>query len=250
MLSGPLPPGLPRVTISTVRRTFTAVSYFLTWAGTRSAASPSRPATLGGLTPADLEDFHRHLTAALRTRGMRAHYRASARLLWHYRATLSDPLPFDPAGLDGWGEPNHVRPGREPHRPHRRDSDRAADHLGAAVHRRLRPRHPRRRGRGIPAACRPARRTRPPLRPGVLEELLASYERDHRPLPGYGGKPNATFLARKLGCYPSTLRRSPLLATAAARTGVDTGTYLDTRPALPAGRAAVAGADRLQHPRP
>src|SRR6202045_1786438 len=53
MLSGPLPPGLPRGTISTVRRTFTAVSYFLTWAGTRSAASPSRPATLGGLTPAD-----------------------------------------------------------------------------------------------------------------------------------------------------------------------------------------------------
>ena len=39
---------------------------------------------------------------------MRAHYRASARLLWHYRATLSDPLPFDPGGMHkGWGEPNH-----------------------------------------------------------------------------------------------------------------------------------------------
>ena len=68
------------------------------------------------------------------------------------------------------------------------------------------------------------------LRPGALEELLASYERGHRLLPGFCGKPNATFLARKLGCYPSTLRRSPLLTTAAARTGVDTGTYLDTRP--------------------
>jgi hypothetical protein len=39
-----------------------------------------------------------------------------------------------------------------------------------------------------------------------------------------------TFLARKLGCHPSTVRRSPLLADTAARTGVDTGTYLDTRP--------------------
>lgn len=42
---------------------------------------------------------------------MRAHYRASARLLWHYRATLSDHLTFDPAGLDGWGEPNHAARG-------------------------------------------------------------------------------------------------------------------------------------------
>ncbi len=67
LLSGPLPPGLARVTISTVRRAFTAVSYFLTWAGTRSAASPSRSDSLGGLTPADLEDFHRRLTAEFRT---------------------------------------------------------------------------------------------------------------------------------------------------------------------------------------
>jgi hypothetical protein len=230
MLSGPLPPGLPRVTISTVRRTFTAVSYFLTWVGARSAASPSRPATLGGLTPADLEDFHRHLTAALRTRGMRAHYRASARLLWHYRATLSDPLPFDPGGIHGWGEPNHSARGEN--RTARIDEtvigplitwalrftdDFAPDILAAAAE-----------GFQLHAArlAAPGRR----LRAGVLEELLASYEREHRSLPGYGGKPNATFLARKLGCYPSTLRRSPLLTTAAARTGVDTGTYLDTRP--------------------
>jgi hypothetical protein len=49
MMSGPLPPGLPRVTISTVRRAFTAVAYFLTWAGARSAVSLSRPAALGRL---------------------------------------------------------------------------------------------------------------------------------------------------------------------------------------------------------
>jgi hypothetical protein len=42
---------------------------------------------------------------------MRAHYRASARLLWHYPATLSDHLTFDPAGLDGWGEANHAARG-------------------------------------------------------------------------------------------------------------------------------------------
>ncbi len=230
LLSGPLPPGLPRVTISTVRRTFTAVAYFLTWAATRAAASASRPASLGGLTPADLEDFHRHLTVAFRTRGMRAHYRASARLLWHYRSVLSDPLPFDPAGLEGWSEPNHSARGEN--RTARIDEtvigplitwalrftdDFAPDILAAAAE-----------GFELHAArlAAPGRQ----LRPGTLEDLLVSYERDHRPLPGYGGKPNATFLARKLGCYPSTLRRSPLLATAMARTGVDTGTYLDTRP--------------------
>ena len=232
LLSGPLPPGLPRVTISTVRRTFTAVSYFLTWAGTCSAASPSRSGSLGGLTSADLEDFHRHLTAEFRTRGMRAHYRASARLLWHYRATLSDHLTFDPAGLDGWGEPNHAARGEN--RTARIDEtvigpliawalrftdDFAPDILKAAAE-----------GLQLHAArlAAPGRA----LRPGALEELLAGCERDHRPLPGFNGKPNATFLARKLGCYPSTLRRSQLLAAAAARTGVDTGTYLDTRPAF------------------
>src|SRR5579859_2639399 len=107
MLSGPLPPGLPRAAISSVRQAFTAVGYFLTWADSRAADRPNQPAALAELTAADLEDFHRHLAAAFRTRGRRAHYRASARLLWHYRATLSDHLTFDPAGLDGWGEPNH-----------------------------------------------------------------------------------------------------------------------------------------------
>lgn len=199
LLSGPLPPGLPRVTISTVRRTFTAIAYFLTWAATRAAASSSRPATLGGITPADLEDFHRHLTTAFRTRGMRAHYRASARLLWHYRAILSDPLSFDPAELEGWGEPNHSTWGEN--RTARIDEtvigpllawalrftdDFAPDILTAAAEGlRL---HDTRPGPG--------------LRPGALEELLAGYERGHRPLPGFNGKPNATFLARKLGCHP------------------------------------------------
>jgi hypothetical protein len=229
LLSGPLPPGLPRVAITTVRKTFTAVGYFLTWAAVRAAASPPRPATLAGLTLADLEDFHRHLTATTRTRGLRAHYRASARLLWHHRATLSDPLSFDPAGLDGWGEPNHSARGenRTARIPEavigpllawalRFTDDFAPDILTAAAE-----------GLQLHAArlAEPGRA----LRPGALEELLASYERGHRLLPGFRGKPNATFLARKLGCYPSTLRRSPLLAAAATRTGVDTGTYLDAR---------------------
>ena len=230
MLSGPLPPGLPRVAITTVRKTFTAISYFLTWVAARAAASPPRPATLAGLTPANLEDFHRHLTVTTRTRGLRAHYRASARLLWHYRAIVSDPLSFDPAGLEGWGEPNHSAWGEN--RTARIDEavigpllawalrftdDFAPDILTAAAE-----------GLQLHAArlAEPGRA----LRPGALEELLASYERGHRLLPGFCGKPNATFLARKLGCYPSTLRRSPLLAAAATRTGVDTGTYLDARP--------------------
>lgn len=230
MLSGPLPPGLPRAAISSVRQAFTAVGYFLTWADSRAAGGRNRPAALAGLAAADLEDFHRHLAAAFRTRERRAHYRASVRLLWHYRATLSDPLSLDPARLDGWGEPNHS--GRGENRTARIEEtvigpllawalrftdDFAADILAAAAE--AFPLHAAR-------LAAPGRA----LRPGALEELLVGYERARRPLPGYGGGPNATFLARKLGCYPSTLRRSPLLAAAAARAGVDTGTYLDTRP--------------------
>ena len=135
---------------------------------------------------------------------MRAHYRASARLLWHYRSTLSDPLSFDPAGLDGWGEPNHSARGenRTARIPEavigpllawalRFTDDFAPDILTAAAE-------------GLPLhAARLAGPGRA-LRPGALEELLAGYERGHRPLPGFRGKPNATLLARKLGCYPST----------------------------------------------
>lgn len=86
LLSGPLPPGLPRVSVSTVRKTFSAVRYFLLWADSRAAGDPPGPATLARLRPGDLEDFHRHLAGISRHRGLRAHYRASVRLFWHYRA--------------------------------------------------------------------------------------------------------------------------------------------------------------------
>jgi len=230
LLSGPLPPGLPRVSITTVRKIFTAARYFLRWVAGREAGDPSCPAALARLRPADLDDFHRHLMATTRARGLRAHYRASVRLFWHYRATLSDPLGFDPACLDAWGEPNHAARGenRTARIPEpvmglllawalRFADDFAPDILAAAAE-ALALHNTRLNVSG--------RR----LRPGILEELLAACEREHRPLPGFRGQINATFLARKLGCYPSTLRRSPLLAAVAAQLGIDTGTYLDTRP--------------------
>ncbi len=230
LLSGPLPPGLPRVSISTVRKTFTAAAYFLRWADSRARANPSGPAALARLAPADLDDYHRHLLATIRSRGTWAHYRASGRLFWHYRAALSDPLGFDPAALDSWGEPNPSARGENstPRIPEpvigpliawalRFTDDFAPDILAAASEAlALHDVRLGTSGRG--------------LRPGVLEEFLACCEREHRPLPGFGGQVNVTFLARKLGCYPSTLRRSRLLAATAARIGVDTGTYLDTMP--------------------
>ena len=227
LLSGPLPPGLPRVSISTVRKTFTAAAYFLRWADNRARTTSSRPA-LGHLGPADLDDYHRHLLATIRSRGTRAHYRATARLFWHYRAALNDPLGFDPAALDSWGEPNPSARGENstPRIPEpvigpliawalRFTDDFAPDILTAASEAlALHDVRLGTSGRG--------------LRPGVLEEFLACCERENRPLPGFRGRVNATFLARKLDCYPSTLRRSRVLAAAAARTGIDTGTYLDT----------------------
>ena len=70
------------------------------------------------------------------------------------------------------------------------------------------------------------------LRKSALPGLLAQYEAEGRPLPGYRGKVNMTFLGRKLACPQRCIVRARSLINAtAAIVGIDSGTYLDARPA-------------------
>jgi hypothetical protein len=55
------------------------------------------------------------------------------------------------------------------------------------------------------------------LRKSALPGLLAQCEAEGRPLPGYGGKVNLTFLARKLACPQRCIVRArPLINATAA----------------------------------
>jgi len=231
LLSGPLPPGVPRRSITTIRSCFSKTVLFLNWVDARPAAGRG-PRTLAGLTPADLEDFSRHLHAVSRTRGHRAATRAAVRLLWHCRAQLGDKLSFDPAHLDSWGEPHHASEGEnstdripEPVMGAlltwalRFVDDFAADILPAADEARaLKSADPFKRGARTPTVQE-------------VTELLEGYEQDRKPLPGFRGKPNTCLLARRLGCYRTMLTRSSwateMIAATAARVGVDADSYLD-----------------------
>lgn len=186
-------------------------------------------ATLAGR---DLEDYHRHILATTRSRSLRAHRKSAVRLLWFYRRQISDGLAFDPSHLDDWAEPH--TDGRGENRTDRIPEpvmgpllawslrfvrDFAGDILRAAAE--AAPLHAAgQRSRGLH------------LRNSVLPGLLAQYEAEGRPLPGYGGKVNMTFLGRKLACPQRCIVRARSLINAtAAIVGIDSGTYLDARPA-------------------
>jgi hypothetical protein len=233
LLSGPLPPGVARRSIPTVRSTFASIVRFLHWTADRPSGAGGRALPLRDLSPSDLEDYGRHLLAVIRGRGQRAHYRATVRLLWHYRDQLDDALCFDPGHLEHWGEPHGTSTGEnstdripEPVAGGLlawalRYLDAFADDIVNAADEALALKQ-----------ANPFTDTAGPLRLDALAELLYRHERESRPLPGFGGEPNTTILARRLGCYRSTLRDSrqaaALLAATAARVGVDDDSYLET----------------------
>ena len=184
------------------------------------------------LTGRDLEDYRRHILATTRSRSLRAHRKSAVRLLWFYRRQISDGLAFDPSHLDDWAEPH--TDGRGENRTDRIPEpvmgpllawslrfirDFADDILRAAAE--AAPLHAAgQRSRGLH------------LRKSALPGLLAQYEAEGRPLPGYGGKVNLTFLGRKLACPQRCIVRARSLINAtAAIVGIDSGTYLDARPA-------------------
>jgi hypothetical protein len=234
LLSGPHPPGIPELSIRSVRQKFTALTVFWRWLDERATAHTARQArpapALASLTGRDLEDYHRHLLATTRTRGPRVACRSAVRLLWFYRHHLADHLEFDPCHLEDWGEPHHAARGenRTDRIPEavigpllawalRFVNDFAADILTAVAE--ATPLH---------AA---EHHTVKQLDRAAVQALLARHEAEDRPLPGFGGRVNITFLARKLGCHRASLRRhADRIAATVSVVGIAPDTYLDTQP--------------------
>ncbi|MFI6048418.1 hypothetical protein ACIA8C_42885 [Nocardia sp. NPDC051321] len=230
MLSGDLPPGEERPTISTVRTRYTELKRFMIWLDTGAAASTGRrPASLRELVGADLQSYQKHLIVTLKSPDYRDIARGGVRMLWRYRSALSDHLTFDPANLDGWCENNRRRgensTNRIPEQVHgpfmvwamRFVDDFSADIIAAADKWRIL--------RSQAAPTTPARRgaVRDPLR-----QLLADHIAKGQPLPGYRGKPNILALSRLIGGSQRAVRYwLDEIEAAATVVGVDNYTRID-----------------------
>ena len=229
LLNGPHPPGVAEMSVDTIRQKHSALTAFWRWLDDRTQGNGPAMATLAGR---DLEDYHRHVLATTRSRSQRASRKSAVRLLWFYRRQISDGLGFDPSHLDDWAEPHaggrgENRTGRIPEPVMgpllawslRFVRDFADDILQAAAE--AAPLHAAGQNRRGLHLSKPA-----------LLDLLARHEAEGRPLPGRGGKVNLTFLGRKLACpQRSVVRARTLIDATAAVVGIDSGTYLDARPA-------------------
>ena len=232
LLSGPLPPGERRVSITTVVRIFGELKRFFAWLNTFTP-TPGRQAgpMLAELRTADLERFQLHLLEVLPSPAGRYSARRAVRFFWRYRHNLpADRLLIDPRHVDGWGEPS--RPVQAENATDRIPGavlgpliawalrfidDFGPDILAAETHRRML--HERRR------ANTPGRYTGATV---ALRELLARHLRHNRPLPGHRGNPNMGFLALVLGCDVKTLERlRPEVDAAGAVAGIDSYSWFD-----------------------
>jgi hypothetical protein len=231
-LAMPLPAGEDRLALVTVRCEFVEIKRFLEWLHDQRGAPK-----LTALTGADITAYAQHLRMVLRHSRSPSGARAAVRRIWRFRAVLpGDRLLFDPCQVEGWSELSHRR-----HRENRTDRlpeqvmgpliawatrfvDVFAPDLLAMTDEwaRLRP---------DTAAPKP----RGQCRQGValmLDELLAAHVDAGRPLPGWKGQVNSSFLANKLRVDRTMLVRTPSylqkVAETAAVVGIDDETCFYT----------------------
>jgi len=198
MLSGRLPDGELRRSISTVKSVFTEFRRFLAWLDAQDPAA-RRPG-LASVTVADLAGYQRHLVAAGMPPRGRAFAQASIGYLWRYRHALppAEQLQFDPRLLASL------------HIPRARDPENSTERIPEAV---LGPmlawsiRFTTDFAPDVLACCRQwhtDRQTRAGFRGQVTaaeaRQLLAGRAARGQPLPGRGGKVNILALAKTLGC--------------------------------------------------
>ncbi|WP_433565558.1 hypothetical protein ACQP1O_10080 [Nocardia sp. CA-151230] len=199
MLSGELPPGEKRPSITAIRSTMIEVKRLFCWLADRSAERGGQPLALAELTPADLATYREYLHAT-GSPSRRSIACAGVRCFWRYRRVLPDHLSFDPLQeVDDWSIPHHARANEN-------KTDRIPEQiLGPLITWALRfiddfapdilaaqqiwtlARDPNR--------IKPDRHTEPT----ALFDLLDSYIRRGRPLPGWGGAVNIKFLSDLTG---------------------------------------------------
>lgn len=207
MLTGPLPAGEKRQSPASAHRALGNVRRFLHWLDTRPPAPGCRPQPdLATLTGQDLADYHRHLLS-LPSPTIRDHGRAGLRLLYRYRARLSDPLLIDPQHVASWTRRTHRGENSTDRIPEpvlgplvtwslRFVDEFALDILAADQ-----------RQRDYHARARVGRRGHQRDTAVTVRSYLDSHVRAGRPLPGYQGRPNIQFIATEIGCSASALHQ-------------------------------------------
>ncbi|MGK5738901.1 hypothetical protein [Micromonospora sp. URMC 103] len=214
LLSGDLPPGEPRPSITSIVGIFYKIRSFLTWLERRPVHPPrASPPRIAETTDADLEDFQRHLLSTFSGHQYRLSHRSAVRYLWRLRQILGEhALPFDPLLLPGWGET-----------PRRRAAENATDRIPEHVHAPLLvwslrfiddfapdilaavdAWRPLRGPRGAASRVGVGRNT------GLADDLrryLDAHIARQQPLPGYKGKPNIRAISLELRCATMPLRR-------------------------------------------
>jgi hypothetical protein len=245
LLTGDLPVDCALIRdITTIRGYFSTVKDFLGWVDQRQVAA------LSELTPADFEEFGRHLAGQRISEVKRQMKRRAARLFWLCRAKLTaDHLALDPAAF-------LAEDGRAGSSSSRRGSENTTDRIPEPVHAPLliwalrwvddfandilractewsalyAYTHAGRK-RGIPPAVRGV--------PERLAAVLARYRGEGRPLPGqptavnrsHHGTVNVAQLVREVQCgywqLSEPLCRQQILQ-AVDELGVDDNSYLRT----------------------
>ncbi|MEV5090323.1 hypothetical protein AB0N18_20820 [Streptomyces griseoincarnatus] len=229
LLSLEAPDGEDSPGITTIRGKFTEIKRFLKWLDRRW---PPDRNELSELSPADLDDYRRHLLARFpNNQAQRERSRAPLRLLWRWRRHLGEhALHFDPLHLDGWGES----------RTNRRTGDNDTDRLPEEVLGPLLIWALRFIDDFAPDILEADRQWHeaqvekfgPPLmdrHSGTrLQQLLDEHIAAGRPLPGYQGRPNILYLARLLGCHRESLSpHRQAIDDAAAVVGVADSAFVE-----------------------
>lgn len=228
-LSGPIPSGEIRPSITSLATYFYGIRSFLKW------LHESHPGCEVAAVDAEiLEGYRRYLLGRHRSQSRRRQLRGAVGLLWRYRHSLgADALSLDPSSIASWNEPYQESRGdnstvRIPEEVHSRLlvwSQRFVDDFSgdvlAAIQRweALRGR----RSRSEAARTRAA--------PGQAQRQILDYLEDcvrtGQPLPGAGGQPSFAAIARNIGCDRRALNlQRDLVSSVAETVGVSEYAYL------------------------
>lgn len=227
-LSGDLPPGEPRPSISALVTHYYSIRKFLTWLASAESGCP-----LEQVSADVLRRYQLHLLGQRHTLTRRHALRHAVTMLWRYRECLDGGgLPLDPRTVAGWHESLRAKSSenttpRIPEAVHapllmwalRFVNDFSTDILTASARWDDLRDHPESKPEKPTAYGQPGKE---------LRAYLAAAVADSRPLPGIGGVPNHKAIQRIVGCSSSVTKRNrAAIGAAAAAVGVSEYAAID-----------------------